>query len=331
MKSQLSKASRVEHRTGASQSKYGFKQQFQAWRSHHKIVALESLTRLLSSPLQSLLTWLVVAIALALPAFLYLALAQLQTIGEGWHTRAQLSVFLNQRTREEAVTDLRAQMLSRAEIGSVEYISPEQALAEFEQYSGLGDVVASLDENPLPPVLVVVPAEEFSQAQHLESLRTALISDPRVDDVRIDMEWVQRLQQMMVVGQRLVLALAALLALGVLLVIGNTIRLTIENRRDEIVIVKLVGATNAFVRRPFLYSGFWYGLGGGLLAWVVLLVGVGLLASPINQLAELYQSDFRLRGLNLIESTAILLIASLLGLFGAAFAVSRHLHTIEPS
>ena len=136
---------------------------------------------------------------------------------------------------------------------------------------------------------------------------------------------------MMLTGQRLVLALAALLALGVLLVIGNTIRLTIESRRDEIVIVKLVGATNAFVRRPFLYTGFWYGLGGGILAFLLLLMGVQWLSGPIDQLAELYQSDFRLRGLNLAESLVILSTAGLLGLVGAALAVSRHLHTVEPS
>lgn len=331
MKPQLSKTSRVEHKTGASQSKSGVGHKFQAWRSHHRIVAGESLARLLTSPMQSLLTWLVVAIALALPAFLYLALAQLQDIGAGLETRPQLSVFLNERAREEAALALREQLLMKAEIGSVDYISPEQALVEFEQYSGLGDVLSSLDNNPLPPVLLVVPAAEFSQPHHLELLKTDLISDPRVDDVRIDMEWVQRLQQMMAVGQRLVLALAALLALGVLLVIGNTIRLTIENRRDEIVIVKLVGATNAFVRRPFLYTGFWYGLGGGLLSCLLLLAGVQLLSGPIDQLAELYQSEFRLRGLNLLEGATILGLAASLGLVGAAIAVSKHLHTIEPS
>ena len=331
MKPQLSKANQAERRTGASQSKYGFNQRFQAWRSHHSIVAGESLVRLLSTPLQSLLTWLVVAIALALPAFLYLALAQLQTIGEGWQTQPQLSVFLNQRAREEAAMALREQLLTKAEIADITYISPEDAMMEFEQYSGLGDVLSGLDNNPLPAVLVVVPTAEFNQPQDLELLKTDLISDPRVDDVRIDMEWVERLQQMMVVGKRLVLALAALLALGVLLVIGNTIRLTIEARRDEIVIVKLVGATDAFVRRPFLYTGLWYGLGGGLLALLLLFVGVQILAGPIDGLSALYQSEFRLRGLNLLEGALILGVASLLGLFGATMAVSKHLQTIEPS
>lgn len=331
MKPQLSKPGQTERRTGASQSKYGFGQQFQAWRSHHRIVAGESLARLFSSPLQSLLTWLVVAIALALPAFLYLALAQFQDVGEGWQTRPQLSVFLNDRAREEAALQLREQLLTKAEISEVNYISPEQALREFEQYSGLGDVLASLDDNPLPPVLVVIPASDFSDAKDLDLIKDDLISDLRVDDVRIDMEWVQRLQQIMLTGQRLVVALAALLALGVLLVIGNTIRLTIESRRDEIVIVKLVGATNAFVRRPFLYTGFWYGLGGGILAFILIFVGVQWLSSPIDRLAELYQSEFRLRGLSLVESLVIMSTAGFLGLFGAALAVSRHLHTIEPS
>lgn len=331
MKSQLSKSNRMEQRTGASQSKSGIGQRFQAWRSHHGIVAGESLMRLLQTPSQSLLTWLVVAIALALPAFLYLALAQLQTVGEGWQTRSQLTVFMHPRAREDAALNLREELLQQTGISSVDYVSPEQALAEFEQYSGLGSVVSSLDTNPLPAVLVVMPTAENSLAEDLESLKAALISDLRVDDVRIDMEWVQRLQKMMAVGQRIVLTLAALLALGVLLAIGNTIRLTIESRRDEIVIVKLVGATNAFVRRPFLYTGFWYGLGGGILAWLIMFSGTLWLSGPIDELAELYQSDFRFRGLNLTESLGILAIASLLGLLGAALAVSKHLHSIEPN
>ena len=330
MKPQISKG-RPENRSGASQSKTGAGQQFQAWRSHHWIVAGESIARLLQTPGQSLLTWLVVAIALALPAFLYLGLAQVQVLGEGWETKPQLSVFLNPRAREEAALGLRDELLKRDDTAEIQYISPEQAMAEFEQYSGLGPVVSSLETNPLPAVLLVVPAAINIDLEGLEKLRSDLISDLRVDDVRIDMAWVERLRQIMVIGQRIVLALALLLALGVLLVIGNTIRLTIENRRDEIVIVKLVGATNAFVRRPFLYTGLWYGLGGGLLACAIILAGVLWLAGPVDQLADLYQSDFRLRGLSLLEGVSLLGIASLLGLLGATLAVSKHLHTIEPN
>jgi cell division transport system permease protein len=331
VKTSPSKRRAAEVRSGASQSKTGIGDRLRAYWAHHRSVARESFLRLLRTPMQSLLTWLVVAIALALPAVLYLALAQFQTLGETWQTQPRMSVFLHLRAREEAAKQLREELLRRDEITAVEYISPQQALREFEEFSGLGNVLETLDENPLPAVLVVHPGPAYSSPDQLEQLRGSLQSLALVDDVRLDMDWVRRLHQIMVIGQRLVAAMAILLALGVLLVIGNTIRLAIESRRDEIVIVKLVGATNAFVRRPFLYTGFWYGFGGGVLAWLLLTAGVQWLAGPVAGLAELYQSGMRLQGLNWWESLVILLGSGLLGLLGAALAVSKHLHRIEPS
>ena len=149
-------------------------------------------------------------------------------------------------------------------------------------------------------------------------------------EARVDMAWVSRLQQLMLLGQRLVLALAGLLAVGVLLAIGNTIRLAIENRRDEILVVKLVGGTNAFVRRPFLYTGLWYGMGGGLLALVLMALGLWWLSGPAAYLADLYQSDFRLQGLGWTRSLQLVLLSGLLGWLGAWLAVARHLSSIEP-
>jgi len=328
----MSKINRTaDYRVGASQSKTRIKDKLRAYWLHHRMVAIDSLLRLLKSPLQSLLTWLVVAIALALPAILYLGLAQFQQLGEDWETKPQLSIFIKIRASEEAVIKLKENLQTKIEIETVDYISPTQALVEFEAYSGLGNVLQTLDDNPLPAVLLVQPSGLLSSPEDLEVLKKQLLSITIVDDVQIDMEWVRRLQQIMILGQRVVTALGILLSLGVLLVIGNTIRLTIESRREEIIIVKLVGGTNAFVRRPFLYTGFWYGLGGGIIAWIILLVGVHWLSGPIQNLADLYQSDIELKGLNFLESLAILLGSGLLGLLGAALAVGKHLHTIEPS
>ncbi|MEX1031837.1 MAG: permease-like cell division protein FtsX [Cellvibrionaceae bacterium] len=331
MKALASKRRLAEQRSGASQSKTRVGDRLRAYGAHHRIVARESLLRLLQAPAQSLLTWLVVAIALALPAVLYLALAQFQSLGENWQTQPRISVFLHMRATENAALQLRDRLLGELEIAAVDYISPDQALQEFEQYSGLGTVLDTLEDNPLPGVLLVHPAETHASPEQLESLRVSLEAEPLAEDVRLDMDWVRRLHQLMIIGQRLVAALGALLALGVLLVIGNTIRLAIESRRDEIVIVKLVGATDAFVRRPFLYTGFWYGFGGGLLAWLLLMAGVQWLSSPVAQLADLYRSDLRLQGLNGWESLALLLGSGILGLLGASLAVSKHLHTIEPT
>lgn len=322
---------RAAERSGASQSKTRVADKLRSWGSHHRAVAVESLLRLLRSPLQSLLTWLVVAIALALPAVLYLGLAQFQHVGQSWQTQPRISVFLHMRAREAAIQDFRDRLQADASIAAVDYIDPDRALLEFIQYSGLGEVLETLDENPLPPVLVVQPAAGHSSPEQLRQLEQRLGSEVLVDEVRLDMDWVRRLQQIMTIAQRVVLAMAGLLSLGVLLVIGNTIRLAIENRRDEIVIVKLVGATDAFVRRPFLYTGFWYGFGGGLLAWLLLAAGVQWLSGPVARLAELYQSDMRLQGLGGGESLVVLLGSGLLGLLGAALAVRKHLHTIEPT
>ncbi|MGQ9426911.1 permease-like cell division protein FtsX [Gilvimarinus sp. F26214L] len=321
----------AEPRSGASHSKTRIGDKLRAYWANHRSVARESLLRLLRTPVQSLLTWLVVAIALALPAVLYLALAQFQAVGENWQTQPRISVFLKMGARDEAAAQLRERWSAMSAIAAVDYISPDEAIREFQETSGLGRVLETLDQNPLPGVLVVHPAPNHSAPEQLEALQATLAEDLLVDDARLDMDWVRRLHQMMAIGQRMVAALGALLALGVLLVIGNTIGLAIESRRDEIVIVKLVGGTNSFVRRPFLYTGFWYGFGGGLFAWLLLLAGVQWLSEPIARLADLYQSNVRLQGLDARESLALLLGSGVLGLSGAALAVGKHLHTIEPN
>lgn len=319
-----------ENRSGASQSKTKISHRLKSYWAHHRQVAKDSLLRLLKTPLQSLLTWLVVAIAIALPGMLYIALNQFQSVGENWQAKPQLSVFIHYRAREAAVISLREKLLTKPEIADVEYISPEKALIEFEQFSGLGNVLKTLDDNPLPAVLTIKPADQYSDPDTLEKLIDELAQEQLIDDVRIDMEWVKRLNLFMTVAERIVLALAGMLTLGVILVIGNTIRMAIENRREEIIVVKLVGATNAFVRRPFLYTGFWYGFCGGVIAWLLLTLGVLWLSDPINALAGLYQSDMTLKGLSFLETLVVIIGAGIIGLFGAMIAVAKHLHTIEP-
>lgn len=315
---------------GAVQSRSRVGDRFDAWMGHHSTTAIDSLLRLLRTPLQSLMTWLVVAIAVALPAVLYIALTNLQNIGYSWQDSSQISVFLNKQVSDTQAEELRRRWVNRPDISHITYVSPAAALEEFKAASGLGQVIDSLDENPLPGVLLVQPGLAGNTPTGLETLEKALRDESLVADVRIDMQWVKRLHQFMAVAQHVVMALAALLALGVLLVIGNTIRLAIENRRDEILVVKLVGGTNAYVRRPFLYTGLWYGLGGGLLALLMLAIGLSWLAGPVAQLADLYQSSFRLQGLGFIHSLQLVLLAGITGLLGAWIAVGRHLSHIEP-
>lgn len=324
-------ASRNESlRGGASVSQTKTSDRLNSYWAHHRVTALESLQRLLSTPLQSLLTWLVIAIAIALPAVFYVGLQNVQAVGSGWQASGQISIFIHKRAQPRAIEALQEKLQAWPDVSTVVFVSPEQALTEFSANSGFGNALDSLEDNPLPPVLLLEVADSVGDPQQLQALASKISSEAVVDDVLIDMQWLERLHQLLELGQRAVLALALFLALGVLLAVGNTIRLAIENRRDEIVVVKMVGGTNAFVRRPFLYTGFWYGFVGGLLALLLLGIAMVWLSGPVARLADLYQSEFRLLGLGAFASVKLVLASSLLGLLGAWIAVSRHLYQIEP-
>ncbi len=318
----------VERPSGAVQSKSRPGDRLDAWFAHHSTSAIDSLLRLLQHPGQSLMTWLVVAIALVLPAALFVVLLNLQQLATHWESSNQLSVFLQPDITDSQAQQLRDTWASRPDVRTVSYLSPDQALVEFREFSGLGRLLDSLEQNPLTGVLLVQPGQ--LTLTELDTLQAYLADEPGVDEVRMDMQWVQRLEQLMALAERLVMALAGLLALGLVLIIGNTLRLAIENRRDEILVVKLVGGTDAYVRRPFLYTGLWYGLGGGLLAALLLAFGLAWLGEPAGLLADLYHSQFRLRGLGFIGSLQLILAGGLLGLLGAWLAVGRHLRLLQP-
>ncbi|PCK09746.1 MAG: cell division protein [Alteromonadaceae bacterium] len=316
--------------TGVSQSKAYSSDKLASYWRHHRASCLDSLARLLAEPLQSLMTVLVVAIALALPVILLLGISNLQSLSGRMEASPKISLYLNVRARDQAVEQLRDRLSGLPDVERVEFISAQQALEDFQRSSGLGDVLASLSGNPLPAVLVVTPASVALDSVALSRLKTEFEQEAIVDSVNLDMDWVQRLQQIMLLSRKLALALAILLGLGVLLVLGNTIRLAIENRRSEIVVIKLVGATNGFVRRPFLYTGGWYGCLGGALAVVLVYLGYLFVQPAVLKLSLLYQSEFVLQGLGLYGAFKLLLIGAVLGLLGAWLAVWRHLAQIEP-
>ena len=316
---------------GASQSRTSFGDKAQSYLGHHRLVAQDSFQRLLKSFIPSVMTWLVIGIALALPTGLFVTLGNVESVSRSWDGAAQLSLFLHKAVAEEDGRKLADNIRLRDDVADVEYISRAQALEEFQSLAGYGDVLQVLDANPLPSVIVVIPVEEDANAAAIAQLFAAVQAMPQVQQASLDMEWVQRLYSMMDLGRRMTLALAGLLSLGVIMVIGNTIRLTIESRRDEIVIVKLVGGTNAFVRRPFLYTGLWYGFGGGIVSWLIVAASLLWLASPVAELAGLYESDFKLVGLGVGASILLWVVSGLLGLLGAWLAVSRHLGSIKPN
>ena len=316
---------------GARTSGVSFWQQILAWRAHHASSFTGSLQRLLSTPVQTVLTWLVIAIALVLPTALYVGLQNVQQLGQGWQDNAQMSAFIEKGARANAVSGLIERLKASESIDAVDYISPEQALAEFSKLSGLGDVVKSLDDNPLPSVLVILPAKNINTPEALDTLAAQLNAEPLIEKVQLDLGWLRRLHELLTLGERIVYALALVLLLGVLLIIGNTLKLAIENRREEIVVVKMVGGTDGFVRRPFLYSGLWYGFGGGIIAIIILqLLGIWL-ASPLDNLSSLYQSNYAVSGYGGLLALSLVGLSTFLGWLSAWLAVRKHLNEIQPS
>jgi len=315
-------------RTGAVTARTKVRDRWHSWLNHHREMAGEALRRFLAAPLASGMTALVIAIALALPAALQLGLVNFQRAVAGWDGQPQISVFLHRDLGEAVLRDYTDELRADPQVADVTYISPQQALQEFQQNSGLGDALAGLDANPLPGVLLVRPRQTASD--DLQALAERLRGSALTDAVVLDMAWVQRLAKLTQLGRRLSAGLALLLALGVILVVVNTIRLHIESRREEILVVKLVGGTNAFVRRPFLYSGLCYGFFGGLLAWLLVTVGAALLAGPVAGLSASYGSGYALRGPGFSYLLALVAGAALLGLLGAWVAVARHFKAIEP-
>lgn len=314
---------------GAVQSKARFSDRYNAWLRHHRLSAADSLHRVLDNLVSSLMTWLVIGIALALPVGLDVALDNATELSSGWDSPSQISLFLKDEVDTAAAIALAEDIEARDDVQQVHFVSREDALAEFSALSGFADVLASLEDNPLPNLLLVTPDSALAGAA-AGGLRAKLAQRKEVAEAVLDMEWLQRLNSLMELSRRLVIAIGGLLVLGVVLILGNTIRLAIENRREEIVIVKLVGGSNPFVRRPFLYTGLWYGVGGGFFAALLVSLSLWFLETPVSELAALYQSEFVLAGLGLMGALNLLILGGLLGLAGAWLAVSRHLAAIVP-
>lgn len=293
----------------------------------HAQVMISSLGRLYRNPFSSLLTTAVVAIALALPSGLLVILDNLQRLNTSWDGSSSISLFMRQAIGDAQTDRLAQELEGWPRVSAVQIVHRDQALAEFRELSGFGEALNALEENPLPGVVVVRPASQ----ENIEVLLDDLGRLPEVELAQIDLQWVRRFGTLMEIGRRGILVVGALLGLAVLLIVGNTIRLDIQNRRDEIEVSKLIGGTDAFIRRPFLYIGFWYGLLGALLAWLLVSLGFALIDGPARRLAGLYDSSFLLSGLSWQAVGWLILTGIGLGLAGSWLAVGRHLDAIEPS
>jgi len=299
------------------------------WIGQHFNMAGQSLGRLLQQPFASLMIVLVIAVTLALPAALNLIVKNAAAVSGSWDNALDFSVFLNRDVSLDEAQNLAQLIRQRADVGDVSLITAAQALAEFKEESGFGDAMDQLSQNPLPHTLVVRPSAA-NTSQSMVLLREELANLPETDLVQVDTEWVQRFHAILDIVREAILIGSVLLGTAIIVIIGNTIRLDIQNRREEIEVTKLIGASNAFVRRPFLWTGFWYGLLGGLLAIALVQYGVFLLQPPIARLASLYQSGVDVLSFELREIGIIIGVGVFLGLVGSWFAAARHMRRIEP-
>jgi cell division transport system permease protein len=303
---------------------------FEAWLARHAQTLLGSLGRIVRYPIATAMTIAVIAVALALPLLFSVLLQNTRTATANWNRAFELSVYLTQKAGADRAEALAKQLRARPDVAAVRVITADQALAEFRTSSGFGKALDALDGNPLPNTLIVTPTIAASTSEATVALKTSIEAAADVDAVQLDTEWVQRLNAMLDVMRRVLWLTGGLLGLSVVLVVGNTIRLDILNRREEIEVMKLVGATDGFARRPFLYSGVWYGLGGGIGAVIVVAIAVAVLSRPLGHLASMYGSQFHLTGLRFGSIVRILGMSVALGWLGSWIAATRHIRAVEP-
>jgi cell division transport system permease protein len=301
-----------------------------SYGTRHLQALFGALGRLVRTPLATLLTLIVIGVALALPTGLAILVGNLRNATGDLSSAVDFSVHFKLGTPIERVQQVASSARQRPGVESVTVTTAEQALEEFKLASGFGDALAALKENPLPHHLTVRPARSSSGPAEVESLRRYFEAFPEVEIVQLDLEWIRRLHSLLELLQRSLWVIIAVLGLGVLAVIGNTIRLEIQQRRPEIEVTKLVGGSNAFVRRPFLYAGFFYGLGGALLAALIVLGGTAYLDQAISELSAQYGGSFQMTGLGLQGLGILVAVGAALGWFGALISTGRHLRQIEP-
>jgi len=300
------------------------------WSARHAQALLGSIGALARSPLATALTVIVIGLALALPLGVKLVVDNVRAATGDFAGTVHLSVFLKTDVALSRAELLAKSARGRTGVAEVVLIPADAGLKEFREYSGFGAALGALPGNPLPHVLRVRPRADTRSAAGLESLRRYFAAWPEVDFVQADADWVNRLDAILALLRTVLGFAAGLLGLGVLAIVGNTIRLEILNRRAEIEVTKLVGGSNAFVRRPFLYTGALYGLGGALLAWLLAAAGTLVLREPAARLAKLYGSGFVLAGPSASDAGVLLASGLLLGLVGAWISAARHLAAIEP-
>ena len=296
-----------------------------AWLNHHVYSFVSSLGRALHRPWATLLTIGVMAVALALPLGLWAVLDNIGRFGGELQQSREITVFMKPALGLDRAQALATNLRGRGDVAAVKVKTPDEGLQELRERGGLGDAIDALGDNPLPSVLVVTPrGDETALAESLSAL-------PEADQVQRDAQWRKRLDGWLRFGGRVVWVLGLLLGLGALLVVGNTVRLDIQSRREEIGVLQLLGARDGFIRRPFLYLGAWYGLAAGALALGLLTLAAWSLRVPLADLAATYGSHFQLAGFAPQALVGVLVGATLLGWLGAGVVTGHFLRQTRPT
>jgi len=297
---------------------------------HHRLALQLARMKMRGAPMATLMTILVIGVALSLPTASHVLIKNARLLSGSVEDSAQISLFLKPEVNADKARNLQKELSSWTEIRKTDFISRDQALQQFKQQAGMESVLQGLGENPLPNVLVIYPTMNgIADGAQLSLLRKKLSNLPSVELAQLDSAWLERLFGFIDLFEQAATVITIFLVITVILVVGNTIRLLSQNYRREIEISKLVGATDGFVRRPFLYTGIVYGLAGSLIAWLVVSIALFWLNGPVSKLGELYGSTISLRGLSIDDTLTLLLLGFILGLGGAWIAVSRYIREIS--
>lgn len=296
---------------------------------HHLQSLVFSLGKIYRSPASTLMTVAVIGITLTLPSGFYLFLKNLENISGDFKSTSQITLYLELDLSLDKARAVEKQLKTNTLIADTQLISNNEALQDFKQHSGFGESIEQLQENPLPHTIIVQPTVDVEPLS-IKTLLAQLQGMPEVDIAQLDTEWLERLYAIIDIAKRGVIIISLLFSFAVLLITGNTIRLDIQNRYQEIIVTKLIGATDAFIRRPFLYGGIWYGLLGGIISWLLVELSALALSGPFSRLNMLYQADFNLVTFSFSDFMILIVSSTLLGLAGSWLAVARHLNEIEP-
>lgn len=299
-----------------------------AWLTQHGFVLILTLKRLISTPITTFLSIIVMGIALSMPTGIYVFMKNLQSVTGQAANSPQMSLFLRKEVNKEDIAKIKRNLEHNANIVSIQFVSKDAALQRLQQSNGLADITISLQHNPLPDAFVIHTAQNTSDM--LEQLRAEMQSWPEVEHVQFDSAWLERLHALLKLGRFVVLMLATLLSVAIIAIMFNTIRLQILTKHDEIEISKLIGATDSFIRRPFLYFGTLQGLASGVSAWLIVTFSIALINEEAYAFIHQSGIDFYLQPLSPHDSISLIVFSALLGWLGARLSVASHLWQIEP-